>query len=63
MDTERKILATLKRSPIGRPRKQRETLRCLGLNKLHKTVELQDSQEVRGMLAKVIHLLDVRRAS
>jgi len=61
MEPERKLIITLKRSGIGRPRRQRATLRGLGLTKLHKTVVLKDTPETRGMLAKVIHLVDVRR--
>ena len=62
MEPERKLMITLKRSGIGRPPRQRATLRGLGLTKLHKTVELKDTPETRGMLAKVIHLVDVKRA-
>jgi len=61
MEPERKIMITLKRSGIGRPRRQRETLRGLGLTKLHKTVIRKDTPEIRGMLAKVIQLVDVKR--
>ena len=59
---ERKIKVTLTHSGIGRPRKQRETLRGLGLTKLHKTVVLKDTPEVRGMIAKVMHLLHVEKS-
>ena len=61
MEPERKIMITLKRSGIGRPRRQRETLRGLGLTKLHKTVIRKDTPEIRCMLAKVIQLVDVKR--
>jgi large subunit ribosomal protein L30 len=46
-------------SPIGRPDKQRATLVGLGLNKMHRTRELQDTPEVRGMLTTVAHLVRV----
>jgi large subunit ribosomal protein L30 len=46
-------------SPIRRPAVQRQTLIGLGLNKMHKTRELQDSPEVRGMIRKVAHMLSV----
>ena len=46
-------------SPIRRHHKQRETLIGLGLNKMHKTRELQDSPEVRGMIRKVSHMVSV----
>jgi large subunit ribosomal protein L30 len=62
MEPERKLMITLKRSGIGRPQRQRATLRGLGLTKLHKTVVLKDTPETRGMVAKVIHLVDVKRA-
>jgi large subunit ribosomal protein L30 len=46
-------------SPIRRTPNQRQTLIGLGLNKMHRTVELQDSPEVRGMLRKVQHMVRV----
>ena len=46
-------------SPIRRTKDQRATLIGLGLNKMHRTSELQDSPEVRGMIAKVRHMVDV----
>ncbi len=56
---ERHIRVTLRRSGIGRPESQRATLRGLGLTKLNKTVVLKDTPEVRGMLRKVIHLIEI----
>ncbi len=49
-------------SPIGRPGDQRQTLVGLGLNKLHRTRELEDTPAVRGMIAKVKHLVRVDEA-
>jgi large subunit ribosomal protein L30 len=49
-------------SPIGRPADQEATLVGLGLNKLHRSRELEDSPSVRGMIAKVRHLLHVEEA-
>ncbi|HEX4737655.1 MAG TPA: 50S ribosomal protein L30 [Allosphingosinicella sp.] len=46
-------------SPIRRAPDQRQTLIGLGLNKRHKTVELQDTPEVRGMIRKVQHMVTV----
>ncbi|RAU21251.1 50S ribosomal protein L30 [Paramagnetospirillum kuznetsovii] len=46
-------------SPIGRPADQRATLVGLGLNKMRRTRELEDTPAVRGMIAKVRHLLQV----
>lgn len=46
-------------SPIRRPSDQRATLIGLGLNKLHRKSTLEDSASVRGMVAKVQHLVRV----
>lgn len=46
-------------SPIGREKYQRATLIGLGLNKLNRTVELEDTPAVRGMINRVRHLLRV----
>ena len=46
-------------SPIRRTADQRATLVGLGLNKMHKTRELEDTPSVRGMIAKVAHLVRV----
>ncbi|GAA3705095.1 MULTISPECIES: 50S ribosomal protein L30 [Sphingomonas] len=47
-------------SPIRRTGDQRATLIGLGLNKMHKVSELQDSPEVRGMIRKVQHMVEVQ---
>lgn len=49
-------------SPIGRSADQRATLVGLGLNKRHRTRELEDTPAVRGMIKKVLHLLKVESA-
>ena len=54
-----KVKITQIGSPIRRPSDQRKTLIGLGLNKRHKTVELDDTPEVRGMLRKVQHMVQV----
>ncbi len=46
-------------SPIRREKSQRATLIGLGLNKMHRTVELQDTPDVRGMIKKVAHMVSV----
>ena len=46
-------------SPIRRPAEQRDTLKGLGLNKMHRRRELEDTPAVRGMIAKVAHLVKV----
>ncbi len=48
---------TLVKSMIGRPEKHRNVLRGMGLTKLNRTVELQNTPSVRGMVAKVSHLV------
>ncbi|PZQ58067.1 MAG: 50S ribosomal protein L30 [Sphingomonas taxi] len=46
-------------SPIRRTKDQRATLVGLGLNKMHKVAELTDTPEVRGMIRKVQHMVEV----
>ncbi|EJW20606.1 50S ribosomal protein L30 [alpha proteobacterium IMCC14465] len=46
-------------SPIGRPEDQRATLVGLGLNKMHRRKTLEDTPAVRGMIAKVAHLIRI----
>ena len=46
-------------SPIRRPERQQKTLSGLGLNKMHRVVELEDTPEVRGMIQKVRHMVQV----
>jgi len=47
------------RSGIGCPRAMRETLRALGLGRMHRITERPDTKEVRGMIAKIPHLVEV----
>jgi large subunit ribosomal protein L30 len=54
-----KIRVTQTGSPIRRPKDQRATLIGLGLNKINRTRELEDTPAVRGMIAKVSHLIRV----
>lgn len=56
---EKTLRITLKKSVIGEKPKTRATVEGLGLRKLHQTVEQADNAAVRGMLAKVDHLVDV----
>ena len=53
---------TLLRSKIGIKPKQRGTLRALGLRKINQTVEHPDRPEIRGMVAKVPHLVKVEES-
>ena len=54
-----RVLITLKRSPIGRPSKQRVLLQNLGLRRLHQTVEHPKTPQVLGLIDKVKHLVEV----
>jgi large subunit ribosomal protein L30 len=47
------------RSGIGCPVEMRETLKALGLGKMHRVAERKDSKELRGMIAKIPHLVEV----
>ncbi len=53
----KELRVTLKRSAIGRPSKQREILKGMGLLKINKVVTLKDCPEIRGMVNKVSHLV------
>ena len=46
-------------SPIRRPARQRQTLIGLGLNRMHKTRELEDTAAVRGMVRRIPHLVQI----
>ncbi|OMP67930.1 50S ribosomal protein L30 [Domibacillus epiphyticus] len=54
-----KLQITLTRSLIGRTQDQRETVKALGLRKMHQTVEQNDNPAIRGMINKVAHLVTV----
>ncbi|PQM56228.1 MAG: 50S ribosomal protein L30 [Rhodobacteraceae bacterium] len=56
---EKKIYIKQIGSPIRRPKDQRATLKGLGLNKMHKIAELNDTPSVRGMINKIPHLVRV----
>lgn len=53
-----KISVTLKKSMIGRPEKTRKVLRGMGLTKLNKTIELENTPAIQGMIRKVSHLVE-----
>jgi len=55
----KRLRITYRRSVIGRPEDQKKTIRSLGLRKLNSTVEQPDTPTIRGMIAKVRHLVDV----
>lgn len=56
------VVVTQIASPIGRQKYQRDTLVGLGLNKINRTKELEDTPAVRGMIATVAHLVRVESA-
>ena len=57
--SEKVIRVTLVRSPIGYTKDQRATARALGLRRMHQTVEHQDTATLRGMIQKIVHLVEV----
>ena len=59
MSNKKTIIVTQKKSPIGRKSYQRKTLIGLGLNKIGRTKELEDTPSIRGMVDKVKHLVEV----
>ncbi len=60
MDKSPKTLSVrLVKSGIGRPLKQRKVLKGLNLNRLNKMVTLKDTREIRGMIEKVSHLVEI----
>jgi len=54
-----KVVVTQRRSRNGSDRRQRDTLRSLGLRRIGHRVELEDTPQIRGMIAKVAHLVEV----
>ena len=59
----KKLKITQTGSPIRRDKTQRATLVGLGLNKLSRTIEVEDTPEVRGQVRKVQHLVSVEQAA
>ncbi len=59
MSDKKTVIVTQIGSPIGRQKDQEATLKGLGLNKLNRTRELEDTPSVRGMMNKVHHLIRV----
>jgi large subunit ribosomal protein L30 len=54
-----RLKVTQKRSPIGGTQTQRDTLRSLGLKRLHDVVVKEDRPEIRGMVRAVAHMVTV----
>jgi large subunit ribosomal protein L30 len=58
-DAAKTIQIKLVRSPIGFEKRQKATVRALGLTKMHQVVEKVDTPAIRGMINKVSHLVEV----
>jgi large subunit ribosomal protein L30 len=58
-----KLRVTQRRSVIDRPQGQKDTIRRLGLKRINDSVVKEDRPEIRGMIAKVRHLVDVEEVS
>ena len=56
---DKTIRVTLVRSPIGYTKDQKQTVLALGLRRIRQTVEHKDNPAVRGMIEKIIHLVQV----
>lgn len=54
-----KLQVTLVKSTIGKPKKHRDIVAGLGLKKLNKTIEVADTPQIRGMIAKISHMLTI----
>ena len=59
MSNKKTLVVTQKKSPIGRQSYQKKTLIGLGLNKIGRVKELEDTSSIRGMIEKVKHLVKV----
>ena len=59
MSNKKRIVVTQKKSPIGRQAYQKKTLIGLGLNKIGRSKELEDTPSIRGMIEKIKHLVKV----
>ena len=58
-----KLKVTLTRSGINRPQVQKDTIKGLGLTRMHMSVEVNDTPAIRGMIRKVSHLVKVEPAA
>ena len=59
MSSEQALRITLIKSPIGYSERHKATVNALGLHRMHQTVEHPDTPALRGMIAKVAHLVKV----
>jgi large subunit ribosomal protein L30 len=56
------VTITLKHSAIGRTQDQKDTVKALGFTKLQQTLVKEDSPAIRGMIKKIAHLVEVKKA-
>jgi large subunit ribosomal protein L30 len=57
--TEKIIRITLRKSPIGYSERQKGTVKALGLKRMHQSIEHVDTPVMRGMVARISHLVEV----
>ncbi len=60
--SDKKLAVTLVKSMITRPEKHRKVLRGMNLTRMNRTVILEDTPSIRGMIAKVCHMVKVTEA-
>jgi large subunit ribosomal protein L30 len=58
-NNDKTVFVTLVRSPIGYTKDQKATALALGLRRMHQTIEHKDTPALRGMIQKIIHLVQV----
>ncbi|MBK8965673.1 MAG: 50S ribosomal protein L30 [Lewinellaceae bacterium] len=56
-----KVKITLVKSPIDKTKRQKATLTALGFNKMHQTIEHDDTPQIQGMIRVVSHLVEVNK--
>lgn len=57
-----KVIITQIRSTIDRPERQKRTIKALGLGKINRSVEVENTPQIAGMVRKVNHLVSVKEA-
>jgi large subunit ribosomal protein L30 len=58
-ENNKTVFVTLVRSPIGYTKDQKATVLALGLRRMHQTIEHKDTPALRGMIRKIIHLVQI----
>lgn len=57
-----KVIITQIKSTIDRPERQKRTIKALGLGKINRSVEVENTPQIAGMVNKVSHLVSVKEA-